>query len=153
MDPPAVGETFTTTRTFTTEDARRFADVTNDTRPIHTEPDEDGRLVVHGLLTGSLLTDIGGDLEVLARTMEFEFRRPVRTGERITCTWTVESVEEREDRYALDNDVVFADQVGETVRHRARRGNRLEGVSGGESATPRARRASALGRPAAHSRR
>ncbi|MFC6938532.1 MaoC family dehydratase [Salinirubellus sp. GCM10025818] len=115
MDPPAVGETFTTARTFTTEDVRRFADVTNDTQPIHTEPDEDGRLVVHGLLTGSLLTDIGGDLEVLARTMEFEFRRPVRTGERITCTWTVDSVEEREDRYTLGNDVVLADEDRETV--------------------------------------
>ena len=115
MDPPAAGETFTTARTFTTEDVRRFGDVTNDTQPIHTEPDEDGRLVVQGLLTGSLLTDIGGDLEVLARTMAFEFRRPVRTGERITCTWTVESVAEREDRYALENDVIFADEDGETV--------------------------------------
>jgi acyl dehydratase len=115
MDPPSVGETFTAARTFTTEDVRRFAEVTNDTQPIHTEPDEDGRLVVHGLLTGSLLTDIGGDLELLARTMEFGFRRPVRTGERITCTWTVESVAEREDRYALENDVVFRDGAGETV--------------------------------------
>jgi acyl dehydratase len=115
MDPPAVGETFVAERTFTTEDVRRFADVTNDTQPIHTEPDEDGRLVVHGLLTGSLLTDIGGDLELLARTMEFEFRRPVRTGERITCTWTVASVEERADRYTLENDVVFRDEGGETV--------------------------------------
>ena len=116
MEPPAVGESFTTTRTFTTEDVRRFAEVTNDAQPIHTDPDEDGRLVVHGLLTGSLLTDIGGDLEVLARTMAFEFRRPVRTGERITCTWTVESVEEREDRYALGNAVILADEDGETDR-------------------------------------
>ncbi|MEF8840810.1 MAG: MaoC/PaaZ C-terminal domain-containing protein [Haloarculaceae archaeon] len=115
MDPPAVGETFTAERTFTTEDVRRFADVTNDTQPIHTEPDEGGRLVVHGLLTASLLTDIGGDLELLARTMEFEFRRPVRTGEYITCTWTVASVEEREDRYVLENDVLFRDEEGETV--------------------------------------
>jgi acyl dehydratase len=115
MDPPAVGQTFTVERTFTTEDVRRFAEVTDDTQPIHTEPDEDGRLVVHGLLTGSLLTDIGGDLEVLAGRMEFEFRRPVRTGEPITCTWTVESVEEREDRYVLENDVVFRDGDGETV--------------------------------------
>jgi len=115
MDPPAVGQTFTVERTFTTEDVRRFAEVTDDTQPIHTEPDEDGRLVVHGLLTGSLLTDIGGDLQVLARRMAFEFRRPVRTGERITCTWTVESVEERPDRYTLDNDVAFRDEDGETV--------------------------------------
>ena len=115
MEPPAVGETFTVERTFTTEDVRRFADVTNDTQPIHTEPDEAGRLVVHGLLTGSLLTDIGGDLQVLARRMAFEFRRPVRTGERVTCTWTVESVEERPDRYTLDNDVAFRDEDGETV--------------------------------------
>ena len=115
MDPPEEGETFTVERTFTTEDVRRFAEVTNDTQPIHTEPDADGRLVVHGLLTGSLLTDIGGDLEVLARRMEFEFRRPVRTGQRVTCTWTVESAEEREDRYDVESDVVFDDEDGETV--------------------------------------
>lgn len=115
MNSPEVGETFTATRTFTTEDVRAFAEVTNDTQPIHTEPDAEGRVVVHGLLTGSLLTDIGGDLELLARTMAFEFRRPVRTGERITCTWTVESVTEREDRYDLENDVVFRDEAGETV--------------------------------------
>jgi acyl dehydratase len=115
MDPPAVGETFTAARTFTTRDVRRFADVTNDTQPIHTEPDGEGRLVVHGLLTGSLLTDIGGDLELLARTMEFEFHRPVRTGERITCTWTVEECEEREDRYDLGSDVVFRDEDGAAV--------------------------------------
>lgn len=115
MNSPEVGETFTATRTFTTEDVRTFAEVTNDTQPIHTEPDAEGQVVVHGLLTGSLLTDIGGDLELLARTMAFEFHRPVRTGERITCTWTIESVDECEDRYDLENDVVFHDEAGETV--------------------------------------
>lgn len=61
--------------------------------------------MVHGLLTATLPTQIGGNLEVLARTMTFEFVRPVYTGETVTCTWAYESVEEQEDRYLLTADI------------------------------------------------
>jgi acyl dehydratase len=106
--PPEEGATFTHERTFTEESVREFADATGDTQPRHTEPDEDGRLVVHGLLTGSLLTKIGGDLEMLARTMTFEFRKPVYTGDTIRCEWTHESVDPREDgRYDVEASVTF----------------------------------------------
>jgi acyl dehydratase len=103
------GETYTHERTFTHEDVQRFADVTGDTQEIHTEPDADGRLVVHGLLTGSLLTKIGGDLTVFARQMDFRFRRPVYTGDTIRCSWTNERVEQRADG---------VDVVAEVVCHR-----------------------------------
>lgn len=96
---PTEGDTYTHERTFTTEDVRRFGELSGDRQPIHTDPDEEGRLVVQGLLTATLPTKIGGDLEFIARTMEFEFRRPVYTGETITCEWTTETVTEREDRY------------------------------------------------------
>jgi acyl dehydratase len=33
--------------------------------------------------------------------MEYEFHRPVYTGETITCVWTNEDVTERSDRYEL----------------------------------------------------
>ncbi|WP_126664047.1 MaoC/PaaZ C-terminal domain-containing protein [Haloterrigena salifodinae] len=105
MSRPVEGETHTFERTFTTDDVERFAELSRDRQPIHTEPDEDGRLMVHGLLTATLPTKIGGDLEVLARSMDLEFRRPVYTGQRIACMWTFESVDEREDRYVIGVEV------------------------------------------------
>ena len=106
MDAPTEGDTYTFERTFTHEDVEQFAEVSHDRQARHTEPDEDGRLMVHGLLTATLPTKIGGDLDVLAASMDFEFKRPVYTGDRITCVCTVESVEERPDRYDLTIDTV-----------------------------------------------
>lgn len=115
MDEPTEGRRHTFERAFTTEDVRQFAALSRDTQPRHTEPDEEGRLLVHGLLTATLPTKLGGDLEVLARTMEFEFVRPVYTSETITCTLTIESVTERDDRYDLTGDVVCENEDGEVV--------------------------------------
>ena len=106
---------YTYERTFTDEDVRRFGEVSGDQQSIHTDPDEEGRLVVQGLLTATLPTKIGGDLSYIARTMEFEFRKPVYTGNTIRCEWTNESVEEREDRYAVTSSVVCTNEDGETV--------------------------------------
>ena len=113
--PLVEGETHTFERTFAAEDVREFADVSGDDQSRHTEPDEEGRLLVHGLLTATLPTKIGGDLDVLARTMEFEFVAPVYTGQSVVCTWTTESVEERADRYDLTVDVVCENGDGDVV--------------------------------------
>ena len=115
MDPPEEGQSVAVERTFTAEDVRRFASVSRDTQARHTDPDEDGRLLVHGLLTATLPTETGGDFEVLAREMTFEFLRPVYTGEPITCTSTFESVEERADRYDLEIDAVCENGDGDVV--------------------------------------
>ncbi|MDG5818231.1 MULTISPECIES: MaoC/PaaZ C-terminal domain-containing protein [unclassified Natronococcus] len=115
MHRPTEGESHAFERTFTTEEVRQFAELSRDTQPRHTEPDEEGRLLVHGLLTATLPTKIGGDLEVLASSMTFEFRRPVYTGERIVCTWSYERVDEREDRYDLVAAVDCENDAGETV--------------------------------------
>jgi 3-hydroxybutyryl-CoA dehydratase len=103
---PEVGDVHTFERTFTREDVERFGEVSGDRQTIHTEPDEEGRLVVQGLLTATLPTKIGGDLGVLARSMEFEFLAPVRTGESITCEVTVDAVEGRDDRHDVACSVV-----------------------------------------------
>ncbi len=119
MSTPAEGATHTHERTFTKADVRQFADVTGDTQDRHTDPDADGRLLVHGLLTGSMLTKIGGDLEVLATRMDIHFRRPVYTGETIRCTWTNERVTDRSDGVDLEAGVVCRrladDTPGDTV--------------------------------------
>ena len=115
MSRPTEGERYTFERTFTTDDVRRFADLSRDAQPRHTDPDGEGRLMVHGLLTATLPTKIGGDLEMLAHTMEFEFRRPVYAGDRVICEWTHETVEAREDGYAVTADVVCTNGADETV--------------------------------------
>ncbi|ELZ99010.1 (R)-specific enoyl -CoA hydratase [Haloferax mucosum ATCC BAA-1512] len=106
MNRPVEGDVQTYERVFTVEDVQMFADLSGDAQPRHTEPDEDGRVMVQGLLTATLPTKLGGDNEVLARTMEFEFLRPVYTGQRITCTSTYETVTEHDDRYEFTSDVV-----------------------------------------------
>ncbi|XVH31662.1 MaoC/PaaZ C-terminal domain-containing protein [Haloferacaceae archaeon DSL9] len=115
MSRPIEGERRTFGRTFTPADVWRFAAVSEDRQPRHTDPDSEGRLMVHGLLTATLPTKIGGDLEVLASTMKFEFLRPVYTGEQITCACTNRIVEEREDRYDLVVDVVCENAAGDDV--------------------------------------
>lgn len=115
MDPPCEGDEYIHERTFTEEDVRQFAAVSGDRQSQHVEPDEEGRLVVHGLLTATLPTKIGGDLEVLAHTMEFTFHRPVYTGDAITCHWVTNAVDEQADRYVIDVDVTCHDESEETV--------------------------------------
>ncbi|ELY46070.1 hotdog family protein [Natronorubrum sulfidifaciens] len=115
MEEPTVDETHTFERTFTTDDVERFAALSGDRQDQHTEPDSDGRLLVHGLLTATLPTKIGGDLEVLATEMTFQFRRPVYTGEQITCLWTFDTVDEQGDRYAVTVDVECTNSDAESV--------------------------------------
>ena len=115
MTVPEPGDVHAFERTFTEADVRQFADVSGDAQPRHLEPDGEGRLMVQGLLTATLPTKIGGDLEVLARTMTFDFQRPVYTGETITCEMTLEEVQEREDRYELEASVVCENEDGEMV--------------------------------------
>lgn len=114
-DVPAEGDVITRERTFTVDDVREFGAITGDQQSIHTDPDEDGRLVVQGLLTGSLMTEIGGEMGYIARSMELEFRKPVYTGDSITCECTVDATAERDDRYDLEIDVEFRNESGAVV--------------------------------------
>ena len=101
-----VGDTYTHERTFTEEDVRAFAAVTGDDQPRHTESDENGRLLVQGLLTGSLLTKLGGDHEVLSRRIDLHFTDPVYTGEQLTCRWTTTHVDEGGEHTYIEAAVV-----------------------------------------------
>jgi acyl dehydratase len=89
---PDTGETVTYERTFTRRDVERFVAVSNDRGSHHLEPDAEGRVLVHGLLTATLPTKVGGDYNVLATTMTFEFQRPVWTGDTIECAVTFDEV-------------------------------------------------------------
>lgn len=84
-----VGRRLEWSRAFSETEVRAFSALSGDTGVHHLEHDEKGRLMVHGLLTATLPTKLGGDLDYIARTMTFEFLRPVYAGEEIRCVATV----------------------------------------------------------------
>ena len=89
----AIGQRLTWQRTFTVDDVHQFAEVSGDRGAHHVQPGPDGRVMVQGLLTATLPTKIGGDLNFIAREMTFEFLRPVFSGDTITTDVTIDSVE------------------------------------------------------------
>ncbi|SEV86600.1 FAS1-like dehydratase domain-containing protein [Natrinema salifodinae] len=113
--PPEEGDEYAYERSFDREDVREFGELSGDQQPIHTEPDELGRLTVQGLLTATLPTKIGGDLNYIARSMEFEFVQPVHTGERISCTCRLDSVTERDEYYDVRSSTVCTNEANEEV--------------------------------------
>ena len=113
----AVGDKFTVSRLFTEADVLAFADVTRDYNPIHFE----GRFVAlkkfnericHGLLVGSILTEIGGQIGWLASEMNFRFKQPVYIGDTIKCVFTITGINEFNRAKAK---AVYSNQNGTTV--------------------------------------
>ncbi len=92
-----VGDIITFERTFINEDVELFTKVSGDEGTHHTTTDDLGRLVIQGLLTATLPTKVGGDNNVMARTMNFEFLRPVFTGDKIICEVTIEKYEKQDN--------------------------------------------------------
>lgn len=118
LDALNVGQTFSYTRTFTEGDVALFCGVTGDYNPYH--QDESfargswyGRRTIPGLLTGSMLTHIGGMLGFLATEMAFEYVAPVFAGDTITCTVTV--LEKDESRRRVECGADFVNESGEQV--------------------------------------
>lgn len=97
MTVPEAGSVRRFERAFTREEVRAFVELSRDEGSHHVEPDEDGRFLVHGLLTATMPTKIGGEDDVLASEMTFRFHRPVYTGERLACTVEYDAVERRDD--------------------------------------------------------
>lgn len=103
-DDLAEGTTVVHERTFTPEEVRTFTTVSGDEGDHHVETDEEGRLLVQGLLTGTMPTKVGGDLNVLASRMEFRFRRPLYTGQHVSCEVEFVEVDHRDDRVSVTAD-------------------------------------------------
>jgi acyl dehydratase len=109
------GDVFTWERTFTEEETLLFAQLSGDKGRHHMERDEKGRLMVHGLLTASVGTKIGGDLNYIAREMVSEFLRPVFTGDTITCELTISEVTQEEGYKKVAMKSVYRNQQGKEV--------------------------------------
>lgn len=105
-----IGEVIIFERTFHVEDVELFTKVSGDVGIHHLDQDEQGRLVVQGLLTATLPTKVGGDHNVLARTMNFEFMRPVYTGDTIVCEVTIEQFEQHDNRKRITASFICTNQ-------------------------------------------
>ena len=113
----AAGDTFVVTRQFTEDDMLAFADVTRDYNPIHFDKrfadvkNFNGR-ICHGLLVGSILTEIGGQIGWLASEMNFRFKRPVYLGDTVECTFTIKHIDARNRARA---EAIYLNQDGDVV--------------------------------------
>jgi acyl dehydratase len=111
------GDSFAVSRTFAEQDAMAFADISRDYNPVHFNhrfaqaKNFQGR-ICHGLLVGSMLTEIGGQIGWLASGMNFRFRKPVYLGDTIRCCLTISEVDERNRAKA---EAVFTNQRDEIV--------------------------------------
>lgn len=103
------------TRTITTEDVVRFAELSGDKGRHHVVPDARGRLMAHGLLTATLPTKLGGDLDYVARTMTFDFVKAVYSGDVLVCEGTVASSAAQSSRWRVRLTFEVRNQDGEVV--------------------------------------
>jgi len=110
-----VGDVISWQRTFTEDDIRLFAKLSGDTGEHHLVADERGRLMAHGLLTATLPTKIGGDLNFIARELTFQFERPVFAGDTIVCDVTLTQLESAESFLQVVSTWVCRNQNGKEV--------------------------------------
>lgn len=103
------------TRTIHESDILRFAELSGDKGRHHVERDASGRLVGHGLLTATLPTKLGSDWHYIARTMEFDFIKPVFSGDVLTCAGTIEEVVARPSRWKVRFSFEVVNQSGVLV--------------------------------------
>jgi acyl dehydratase len=111
------GDVLEVSRTFTKECIDQFADISLDYNPVHfderwTKLKGFSGPVCHGLLVGGMLTEIGGQIGMLASGMNFRFKKPVYPGDTITCRITFDEVDER---YRAKCTVDFTNQDQEQV--------------------------------------
>jgi len=123
------GDILSVRRTFTEADTKIFGDISKDYNPIHYDDryasvkNMKGR-ICHGLLVGSMVTEIGGQVGWLASRMNFHFRAPVYFGDTIECRLTITKIDSRGRARA---DALFRNQQGVMVMEAA-----LEGIVPGE---------------------
>ena len=110
-----VGDVDSVERVFTEEEVRAFVALSGDAGRHHLAKDAQGRLLVHGLLTATLPTVLGGRLDFLARQMVFEFLRPVFVGDRVRCEATLTEVTPEPGRTRLAMTMSAVNQDGKEV--------------------------------------
>ena len=120
-----VGQKSKFSRSFTREDVISFGELSGDKGIHHVQPDNLGRIMVQGLLTATIPTKMGGDLNFIARDFSFHFIKPVYVGDLISCDSEITKVNKEEKVMRLrismngfnqNNEQVFAGQVDGIIR-------------------------------------
>ena len=89
-----VGDTFTVSRTFDEQDVQRFSQMTKSFNPAYSDEkfvkakNLKGK-ICPGLLVGSLVTEIGGQMGWIASKLDLRFRKPVYIGDTVSCALTI----------------------------------------------------------------
>ncbi|HZI87215.1 MAG TPA: MaoC family dehydratase N-terminal domain-containing protein [Pyrinomonadaceae bacterium] len=110
-----LGDVISWQRTFTEQEIRDFARLSGDQGEHHLVHDEQGRLMAHGLLTATLPTKVGGDMNFIARHMTFEFHRPVFAGDTIQCEVKLVEFTSGDSYTTVVADFVCRNQSGKEV--------------------------------------
>ena len=117
-----IGDRISWQRTFTEADIRAFTELSGDAGEHHLLADAQGRLMAHGLLTATIPTKIGGDMNFIAREMTFQFYRPVFSGDTIICDVTVVEFEAADELTNIATTFVCRNQHGKDVMTGTARG-------------------------------
>lgn len=117
-----VGQSYSMTKSFTSEEVERFAEISGDNNLVHIDKEFaeqsvfHGR-IVHGFLTGSLFSAIigtklpGPGSIYLGQNMNF--KKPVYHGQPVTATVTI--IEIRNDKPIVRLSTTCVNETGETV--------------------------------------
>ena len=113
----SVGDTFNTSRTFTEQEVMDFAKISRDYNPVHFDDRFADAMkfngkICHGLLVGSMLTEIGGQLGWLATEMDFKFQKAIYFGDTVTLELTVIEID---DNGLATSEAIFTNQDGAVV--------------------------------------
>jgi 3-hydroxybutyryl-CoA dehydratase len=110
-----VGQKATYRRTFTTKDVELFGELSGDKGAHHVQPDAQGRIMIQGLLTASVPTKLGGDINYIAREFSIEFVRPVFTGDTVKAEAVITKAEPSDRHLNVGIEFVCHNQHGKEV--------------------------------------
>ncbi len=111
------GDSFSISRTFSEKEMIQFAQVSRDYNPVHFDQrfaavKKFDNCICHGLLVGSMITEIGGQIGWLASGMNFRFIRPVYFKDTVTCDFTITKMDKKGRAEAV---ACFINQKGAKV--------------------------------------
>jgi acyl dehydratase len=117
-----IGDTASSTKSFSNEDVLSFAEISGDKNPIHLDDQyaattRFGKRLVHGILTSGMISALLG-MQLpgpgsIYLTQTLNFRAPVYIGDTITATVTVTKL--REDKPIVTLDTTCKNQDGVVV--------------------------------------
>lgn len=110
---PELGKIYKYQRIFTREDILSFARITGDFGSHHI--DQSNKLLAHGLLVASIATKLGGDMNFIAKSMNFKMLKPVYQDEEIFGELVATELIKKNKRIKLKLECKCSNEKGEIV--------------------------------------